>query len=158
MGPVPNFFIFSCPQRRVAVWPWLRHRDDVIKWKHFRVTSPLCGEFTGNRWIPLTKASDAELWCFFDLRQIYAGDLRCHRGHYDITAMVETLSTLLVIWLRCFLTDHQPAPIWNSSYNDRKYSSLKLWKTKINVILGIMAKRIHCGWGGDGEVGRGTKG
>ena len=30
----------------------------------FRVTSPLCGEFTGRRWIPLTKASDAELWCF----------------------------------------------------------------------------------------------
>ena len=36
--------------------------DDVIKWKHFRVTGPLCGEFTGHRWIPLTKAGDAELW------------------------------------------------------------------------------------------------
>ena len=24
----------------------------------FRVTGPLCGEFTGYRWIPLTKASD----------------------------------------------------------------------------------------------------
>ena len=24
----------------------------------FRVTGPLCGEFTGHRWIPLTKASD----------------------------------------------------------------------------------------------------
>ena len=30
----------------------------------FRVTGPLCGEFTGHRWIPRTKASDAELWCF----------------------------------------------------------------------------------------------
>ena len=30
----------------------------------FRVTGPLCGEFTGDRWIPLTKASDAEVWCF----------------------------------------------------------------------------------------------
>ena len=38
--------------------------DDVIKWKHFRVTGLLCGEFTGYRWIPYTKASDAELWCF----------------------------------------------------------------------------------------------
>ena len=28
------------------------------------VTGHLCGEFTGPRWIPLTKASDAELWCF----------------------------------------------------------------------------------------------
>ena len=30
----------------------------------FRLTGPLWGEFTGRRWIPLTKASDAELWCF----------------------------------------------------------------------------------------------
>ena len=34
----------------------------------FRVTGHLCGEFTGPRWIPRTKASDARLWCFFDLR------------------------------------------------------------------------------------------
>ena len=27
-------------------------------------TGPLCGEFTGHRWIFHTKASDAELWCF----------------------------------------------------------------------------------------------
>ena len=37
--------------------------DDVIKWKNFRVTGTLCGEFTGHRWIPRTKASDAKLWC-----------------------------------------------------------------------------------------------
>ena len=30
----------------------------------WRVTGPLCGEFTGHRWIPLTKASDVELCCF----------------------------------------------------------------------------------------------
>ena len=30
----------------------------------FRVTGHLCGEFTGLRWIPRTKASDAELWYF----------------------------------------------------------------------------------------------
>ena len=29
-----------------------------------RITGHLCGEFTGPRWIPRTKASDAELWCF----------------------------------------------------------------------------------------------
>ena len=31
----------------------------------FRVTGHLCGEFTGSRWIPRTKTSDPELWCFF---------------------------------------------------------------------------------------------
>ena len=30
----------------------------------FRVTGPLWGESTGHRWIPLTKASEAELWWF----------------------------------------------------------------------------------------------
>ena len=30
----------------------------------FRITDPLCGEFTNHRWIPLTKANDTELWCF----------------------------------------------------------------------------------------------
>ena len=30
----------------------------------FRVTVHLCWEFTGPRWIPRTKASDAGLWCF----------------------------------------------------------------------------------------------
>ena len=42
--------------------------DDVIKWKHFRVTGHLCREFTGHRWISRTKVIDAELSCFFDLR------------------------------------------------------------------------------------------
>ena len=32
--------------------------------KIVRVSGPLRGEFTGDRWIPLTKASDAELYCF----------------------------------------------------------------------------------------------
>ena len=33
--------------------------------KIFRATGPLWGEYTGPRWIPLTKASDAGcfLWC-----------------------------------------------------------------------------------------------
>ena len=30
----------------------------------FHVTVLLCGEFTGHRWIPNTKARDAELWSF----------------------------------------------------------------------------------------------
>ena len=32
--------------------------------KIFRVTGHLCGEFTGFRWIPYTKASGTEIWCF----------------------------------------------------------------------------------------------
>ena len=39
----------------------------------FRLTDPLCGESTGPRWIPRTKAIDA--------------DLRHHRAHYDVIVM-----------------------------------------------------------------------
>ena len=57
----------------------------------FCVTCPLCGEFTGDRWIPLTKASDAELWCSLSsdgwVNNRYAGNLRRHCAHYDATVM-----------------------------------------------------------------------
>ena len=56
-----------------------------------RVTGPLCGEFTCHRWIPLIKASDAELWCFLWwngwVNNRDAGDLSRHRAHYDVTVM-----------------------------------------------------------------------
>ena len=38
--------------------------DDVIKWKHFPRYWPFVRESTGHRSIPLTKASEAELWGF----------------------------------------------------------------------------------------------
>ena len=62
---------------------------------NFRVTGPLCREFTVYRWIPLTKASDAELWYFLGSAPLIngwvnngeAGDLRRHWAHYDVTVM-----------------------------------------------------------------------
>ena len=61
----------------------------------FRVTGHLCGEFTGHRWIPRTKASDAELWYVLLSAPEYTtgalnrevGGLRRHRAHYDVTVM-----------------------------------------------------------------------
>ena len=44
-------------------WPALCH-DDVIKWKHFPRNWPFVRGIHRDRWIPHTKASDAELWCF----------------------------------------------------------------------------------------------
>ena len=45
----------------IWIWIWMITSSNG---NIFRVTGPLCGEFTGQWWIPLTKASDAELWCF----------------------------------------------------------------------------------------------
>ena len=56
----------------------------------------LWGESTGHQWIPLTKASDADLWfCFlwsapeetFLANNQDADGLRRHRARYDVTVM-----------------------------------------------------------------------
>ena len=72
----------------------------------FRVTGSLCGEFTCHRWIPLTKASDAELWCFLWyapwingwVSNREAGDLRHHRAHYDVIVMLNLLTKTSQCW------------------------------------------------------------
>ena len=61
----------------------------------FRVPGHLCGEITGPPWIPRTKVSDAELWCFLSscvwmngwVNNRGAGDLRRNRAHYDVIVM-----------------------------------------------------------------------
>ena len=59
-----------------------------------RVTGPLCRQFTGNRWNPLTKASNAGLWWFLwpngwgNNRD--AGDMIRHCAHYDVKIMKST--------------------------------------------------------------------
>ena len=62
----------------------------------FRVTGLLCGEFTCHRWIPLTKASDAGVWCYLWspsqpnswANNGDAGDLRHHRAHNEVILMM----------------------------------------------------------------------
>ena len=54
---------------RNTVSNWKKLRGLIITWwRHqmqtFSALLSLCGEFTGLRWIPRTKASDAELWSF----------------------------------------------------------------------------------------------
>ena len=69
--------------------------DDVIKWKHFPRYWPFVRGIHRSTVNSLTKASDAELWCFLIctwingcVRNHEAGDLRCHRGYYDVTLMI----------------------------------------------------------------------
>ena len=62
----------------------------------FRVTGPLCGEFTGPGEFPTQRPVTLSFDVFFDLRlnkrlskrnNREAGDLRRHRGHYDVNVM-----------------------------------------------------------------------
>ena len=66
----------------------------------FCVIGPLYREFTGHRWIPCTKASDAELWCFLWaatwingwVNNRAAGNLRRHRTHHIVTVIFSSQS------------------------------------------------------------------
>ena len=78
--------------REVSV-PAGRRRESMMTSSNgniFRVTGPLCGEFTGHRWISHTEVSDEELWWYlWSVNNIEAaGDLRRHRAHYDVTVMI----------------------------------------------------------------------
>ena len=85
----------------------------------FRVTGHLCGEFTGPRWIPHKKASDAELWYFSLIHTRingwvnngYAGDLRRHRAHYDVNPN-NTTSSIQLNDITCLA--HKRDPLLNN--------------------------------------------
>ena len=59
-----EFCQWECPRGTpMCIWkPILMMTSSNVN--IFRVTGPLCGEFTGHRWIHLTKASNADHWCF----------------------------------------------------------------------------------------------
>ena len=66
LAPIVNTIICY----RTMYWKPSHVHAHISCWRHqngniFRVIGPLCGEFTGDRWITLTKTSDAELWWVF---------------------------------------------------------------------------------------------
>ena len=80
----------------MSIWCWhyIANMMTRSNGNIFRVTGHLCGEFIGPRWIPHTKFSDAEFWCFLWsvwingwVNNREAGDLRRYRAHYDVTVM-----------------------------------------------------------------------
>ena len=92
---LPIIFMSTCFSRGFA-WIWCaRIMITSSNGNIFRVTGPLCGEFTCHRWMLLTQASDAELWwVFLSVPWIHGwmnnrktGDLRRHRAHYGVIVM-----------------------------------------------------------------------
>ena len=66
----------------------------------FRVTGPLCEEFTGRRWIPSQRLYRGALMFSFICAWINgwinsrdAVDLRRHRAHYDVILMIWLISS-----------------------------------------------------------------
>ena len=62
-------FLLRAQRRMIVHWfmSWLGPEHAMMESSNrnvFRLTRPLCGEFIDHRCIPLTLASDAEIWCF----------------------------------------------------------------------------------------------
>ena len=63
-------------------------------WNIFRVIGLLCEKFTDHRWLPRTKASDAELWCF-----LWSASERIVQYNYVIMgAMASQISDVSIVY------------------------------------------------------------
>ena len=104
--------------------------DDVIKGKHFPRYLPYVRGI--HRWIPRTKASNAELWCFLWsapdwihgwVNNREACDLRRHRAHYDIIVMLtgHYWGTHMTNRHFVFLTTSQPGAWFNIKMSSYQY-------------------------------------
>ena len=89
----------------------------------FRLTGPLCGEFTGLCEFPAQRPVTRSFDVFFDLRpnkrlsnNREAGDLRRHRGHYDVNVMV--ITDTYIMW---FTQDFEIIELRNEFKNDMKW-------------------------------------
>ena len=102
-------FIFACAN--TLWWVCVTH-DDVIKWKHFSrywpfvrgihrstVNSPHKGQWRGASIFSLICA-----WTNGRVNNRGAGDLRCHRAHYDVAALKTVFSPVLQLWYGRILT------------------------------------------------------
>ena len=86
----------------------------------------------GHRWIPSTKASDAELWWFFICAWINdwvnnreAGDLRRHRAHYDIIVTSRLRQTQQVVTeAHCIHIERMATEILSQEMGDRNWGKL----------------------------------
>ena len=109
-GKLGKFLHKSFISRNITTRSWIPSRlwwsqhwlnVDISWWRHqmetfSALTGPVCKEFTGDRWIPLTKASDAEFlvfswicaWTNGWVHNREAGDWRCHCAHYIVTTML----------------------------------------------------------------------
>ena len=109
-----------------------------LNWNIFLVTGRLCGKFTRHRWISPHKGQwRGALMVFFIcawrngcINNREAGDLRRHRAHYYVTAMVKK---------ECLIFSYSYTQILSYSYNVLGTICIKAEKFPYNaIILGIL--------------------
>ena len=110
----------------------------------FRVTGPLCGEFTGPGEFPtqrpVTQSFDVSLICVWIngwVNNREAGNLRCLRSHYDVNVMQ---------LLTC-LTDNEMLAICATAWNQKSiHSNLTMGNRHFNLECVVYASfpRTRC--------------
>ena len=94
--------------------------------------SPVTGEF------PSQRASDSELWCFLWsapcingwVNNREAGDLRRHRGHYDVIVMTQV--DRMPVRIPC--TKQSRCRFWNSQSSIHNYIIIRHYLLHIHII------------------------
>ena len=105
-GLVTPYGVIDLGQHWLGQW--------LVAWRHQSMMTSSNGNIfrvTGHLWIPRTKVSDAELWCFLWSAPEYpgwvnnhkAGDLRRNRAHYDVRVM-SLLDPMLTSHQRGYVT------------------------------------------------------
>ena len=117
-----------------TILTWRRHQMETS----IALLALLWGETTGHRWIPLTKASDAVLWCFLwsapeqtQANNRDVGDLRRHHAHYDVIVVRVQSGRCSSRCIECS-EDNKPSRVSHVSIllvhnNKRTQSTLWIW-------------------------------
>ena len=130
---------------------WWRHQMEIFS----ALPGHLCGEFTGHRWFPRTKASDAELGCFLSsapwindwVNNREAGDLRRHRAHHDVIVMLINLCWRYAAEFYVAMDKHLYTHILHTAdeiiWKYRHPVMYKLWMFLIILNESALIKTIH---------------
>ena len=110
----------------------------------FRVTGPLWGESIDRRWIPLIKASDAELWCFlWPAPQQTVGQIIETPVIWDVVALI---MRSLQWWLRKMYSPGiqfgQTYTDWSFECTDRRFSCTERVANKMITKASIKRSRL----------------
>ena len=75
--------------------------DDIIKWKHFRVTGLLCGEFTGHGEFSSQRPVMRSFDVFFDLRLNEGFSKQCSKQCMRETYILRTIGVSSRVYIKC---------------------------------------------------------
>ena len=110
----------------------------------FRVTGPLCGEFTGHRWIPPYKGQWRGAFMFALIcawtngraNNRDAGGLRRYRAHYDVIVLSRMIQNLI-------MAQRHPQPRWSAMRASHAiYSVSNIFITAMNNHMELVTEII----------------